>query len=398
MNNINHKISYLFNLYYTRQATANEVQELFQLLKEHAVDDEQLTALMQKEWEGLNVPENLFDKHKSEAILKNILTAQRAADDSPRIKSVYLSAWFKIAATVLLTLSIGTYFYIKKTQQVVPLLVKAQLPHDALPGENKAILTLANGSTVVLDDKQNGLVAKQGNTLIIKSKDGQVGYKPTDSTLAGAQIAYNTISTPRGYQYQVVLPDGSRVWLNAASSLRFPTQFKGKERDVEITGEAYFEVAKNPDMPFIVKVNREEVRVLGTHFCIMAYDDERFLKTTLLEGSIKLTSAKSANILKPGNQALLNQAGDVSIIEDADVDEAVAWKNGFFQFKDANIEGIMRQAARWYDLNVSYRGKMPERQFTGKIPRNVKLSEMLSMFKYAGINFNIEANHITVIN
>lgn len=398
MNNINQRISYLFNLYYTQQATAEELQELFQLLKDQAISDQQLTELMQKEWENLNIRTDLFDKAKSEEILNKILNAEKNGGDNRPVKSMYLAAWFKIAATVLVVLGIGSYFLIRNKPTANNTLVKAQLPHDALPGENKAILTLANGSTVILDDKQNGLVAKQGNTLVIKSKDGQVGYKPADSVAAEAATAYNTISTPKGYQYQVVLSDGSKVWLNAASSLRFPTQFKGKERDVEITGEAYFEVAKNPDMPFIVKVNREEVKVLGTHFCIMAYDDERFLKTTLLEGSIKLTSAKTDNILKPGNQALLNQQGNVSIIENADVDEAVAWKNGLFQFKDENITGIMRQAARWYDLNVSYQGKIPTRQFTGKIPRNVKLSEMLSMFKYAGINFNIEGKNITVIN
>src|SRR6202012_5385646 len=139
--------------------------------------------------------------------------------------------------------------------------------------------------------------------------DGQMDYKSTNESAADNAVAYNTITTPKGYQYQVVLPDGSKVWLNAASSLKFPTAFNGKERDVEVTGEAYFEVAKNPDMPFIVKVNREEVRVLGTHFCIMAYDDEKVLATTLLEGSIMLTSGKSVHILKPGNQALLNAHG-----------------------------------------------------------------------------------------
>ena len=212
MNNINQRISYLFNLYYTQQATAEELQELFQLLKDHSVSDHQLTALMQKEWVSLNIRTNLFDEAKSEEILSKILNAEKAGGDNRPVKPMYLAAWFKIAATVLVVLGIGGYFLIRSKPTANKTLVKAQLPHDALPGENKAILTLANGSTVILDDKQNGLVAKQGNTLVIKSKDGQIGYKSADSVTAGAAIAYNTISTPNGYQYQVVLSDGSKVW------------------------------------------------------------------------------------------------------------------------------------------------------------------------------------------
>jgi transmembrane sensor len=396
MNTINKRIAYLFNLYYTKQATAEEQQELFQLLKDHPVDDQELIGLMAKEWNGLNPAENLFDEEKSKAILNNILRTPKAQDAPIAVKPKYLSTRFKIAATIIVTLSIGTYFLIRKTKPENYTLAKTHMANDALPGENKAILTLANGTTVILDDKQNGVIAKQGNTIVIKNKQGQVGYKAADNIEQDTAVGYNTISTPKGYQYNIVLADGSKVWLNAASSLKFPTRFKGAERNVEITGEAYFEVTKNPAMPFIVKTNSQEVKVLGTHFCIMAYDDESVVKTSLLEGSIRLTSQKSTHVLIPGNQAVLSAHGNVNIVEAADMDEAIAWKNGFFQFKDENIEGIMRQAARWYDLDVSYQGKIPVRQFTGKIPRNVKLSEMLGMFKYAGINFNIEGQHITI--
>jgi transmembrane sensor len=396
MDNIDNRVRYLFNLYYNKQANQNELDELFERLKE--LNDEQLTYLLQKTWGDTNTGDVLFDKEKSKAILNSILNAGFSETTVVDLKPKQSFGWLKIAAAIVVSLSIGAYFLTKNARITNNGLAKNQVAHDALPGSNKAILTLANGSKIVLDNSHNGIVAKQKNALIFKNADGQVDYKSTNEAAADNIVAYNTITTPKGYQYQVVLPDGSKVWLNAASSLKFPTAFNGKERDVEVTGEAYFEVAKNPDMPFIVKVNREEVRVLGTHFCIMAYDDEKVLATTLLEGSIMLTSGKSVHILKPGNQAILNAHGDVQIIEYADIEEAIAWKNGLFRFKDDDVATIMRQAARWYDVDVSYQGKTPIRQFTGTVPRNVKLSELLNMFKYTGINFSIDDKKVTVIN
>ncbi|MES2278996.1 MAG: FecR domain-containing protein [Bacteroidota bacterium] len=392
MSNANKRVSYLFNLYYTKQATDKELRELFERLD--AYNEDQLTDLMREAWEDLHSREDLFDEAKSQSILKSILKEGKPGN----VVNLKSKGYWRlgIAATILISLGVAAYFLTQP--KPITEIAKVQLPHDALPGSNKAILTLSNGETLVLDSTHKGLIAQQGNARVIKNKDGQVDYKVADDASNAAAIAYNTITTPKGYQYHVVLPDGSKVWLNAASSIKFPTQFTGAQRNVEMTGEAYFEVAKNPAMPFIVKTNRQEVRVLGTHFSIMAYDDESVSRTTLLEGSIMLTGQKSSHILKPGNQAVLNAQGDVNIIEDADTDEAIAWKNGLFQFKDEGIEGIMRQAARWYDVNVTYKGKIPTRQFKGKIPRNVKLSEMLSMFKYAGVNFNIEGRELTVTN
>lgn len=396
MNNIDERVFYLFNLYYKKQASRKELNELFELLDQ--LNDEQLTHLMQSTWDDVNTGDVLFEPAKSKAILSNILSAASTADNVIFIKPKSFLDWKKIAAVIFISLSIGAYFIKRKTDPDKNTIAQTQLMHDALPGNNKAILILSSGARVVLDNTSAGVVAKQGNALVTKSKDGEISYKEASAIADDNVIAFNTIATPKGGQYQVVLPDGSKVWLNAASSIRFPTAFTGAERHVEITGEAYFEVAKNPAMPFIVKVNREEVRVLGTHFNIMAYTDEHVLNTTLLEGSIRLTSGKSVHILKPGNQAVLNEQGQMRVIQDADVDGAVAWKNGLFQFDEEDIQSIMRQAARWYDVDISYRGKMSTRRFTGKIPRNVKLSELLSIFKYAGLNFDIEGKNITVIN
>ncbi|QKJ30255.1 FecR domain-containing protein [Mucilaginibacter mali] len=391
MNNGDKNVSYLFNLYYTKQATPQQLRELFDLLKTY--DDEQLTGLLREAWDDLSAREEIFDEEKSRSMLNNILNA------APRTGIVAIKPkryWmWGIAASILITAGIGAYFLNRPKPADMQLAI-VHPAHDALPGSNKAILTLGSGATVVLDDANKGVVARQGNALVVKSKEGQVDYKVGEDA-DNKTIEYNTITTPKGYQYNVVLPDGSKVWLNAASSIKFPTEFTGSQRNVEMTGEAYFEVAKNAAMPFIVKTNRQEVRVLGTHFNIMAYDDEPVTKTTLLEGSIMLTG-KSSNILKPGNQAIMNAQGDVKIVAESDMDEAVAWKNGFFQFKDESIEGTMRQAARWYDVNINYKGKIPTHQFIGKVPRSVKLSELLSMFKYAGMNFTIDGREVTVMN
>ncbi|MEB0250185.1 FecR domain-containing protein, partial [Mucilaginibacter sp. 5B2] len=268
---------------------------------------------------------------------------------------------------------------------------------DALPGGNKAVLTLANGKTIVLDNAENGTLAKEGTTLVKKTTDGQVIYNT--NALAGDEAApsINTISTPRGGQYQVVLPDGTQVWLNSASSLTFPTRFTGRSRQVKITGEAYFEVTKNTLMPFKVKTNRADIEVLGTHFNVMAYDDEVIMKTTLLEGAVSITSGTFSARLKPGQQAQIKSSGQNKIINDVDVDDETAWKNGIFQFREVGIDAILRQAARWYDVPVTYNGKVPDKVFTGRISRNVKASVLLDILKYTGVNLKIEGNKIIVL-
>lgn len=268
--------------------------------------------------------------------------------------------------------------------------------NDILPGGDKAILTLADGSTIVLDDALNGTLTQQGNTKVIKL-GGRLAYDPahTDSK----EVVYNTISTPRGGQYQVELPDGTNVWLNAASSIKFPTAFIGKERRVDITGEGYFEVAKNKYMPFIVGVNGAEVQVFGTHFNVMAYNDEAAIKTTLLEGSVKFVNGNSAHMLQPGQQSQLTKDGQVKVVKDVDVDEVVAWKNGLFYFENANIETVMRQLSRWYDVEVVYQNEQDADPLHAEIPRNTKLSDALKALELTGsARFKIEGRKVIVIN
>jgi ferric-dicitrate binding protein FerR (iron transport regulator) len=322
--------------------------------------------------------------------------------------------WFRYAAAVLLLVGAGGWlFYMNRTgRQTGTASRQAKWPLIA-PGGNKAILTLADGSSVVLDSVAEGLVSRQGSTKVIKPGSGRLTYDA--GTGAAGTIGYNTITTPRGGEYQVVLPDGSKVWLNAASSLHFPTAFPGRSREVEITGEAYFEIAKDADKPFSVKVNGMSVEVLGTRFDINAYGDEPEMRTTLLDGSVRVRKGQSALVLKPGEQARARnfsvgsegrsadsaaggkRTGAVEVAKDADLDEAVAWKNGFFSYNGADIATIMRQAGRWYGVDDVYKDKLQEK-FVAEIPRDVPLSRLLMLLEGTGqVHFSVEGKKVTVM-
>lgn len=308
----------------------------------------------------------------------------------PVLKHVAAAAIF-IAAT-----STIAYYITHRKQQNQVAVNKPMITHDVNPGGNKATLTLSNGATYVLDSAKNGLLAQNGKISIRKEKDGQIVYTAdvAKNAAADAEI-YSVMSTKAGGQYQVLLADGTRVWLNSESSLKYPIAFRGSQRIVELTGEAYFEVAKNAAMPFIVKVNDMQVKVLGTHFNIMAYDNEAAAKTTLLEGSVKLSVGQINNILKPGQQGVVNKSGHIKVL-DVDTDLAIAWKNGYFEFDRSNIQEIMAQLSRWYDTKVTYEGKIPDDEFVGRIERGVKLSQVLHILELSHVHFRIENKNIIV--
>ena len=262
-------------------------------------------------------------------------------------------------------------------------------PASIVPGGNKAILTLSNGQQVALDSLQNGSITHQGGVRIIKLASGRLAYQGGE----GSEPVYNTITTPKGGQYQVVLPDGSRVWLNAGSSLRFPTAFGGKDRSVDMTGEAYFEIAPDRAKPFTVKAPGHDIAVLGTHFDVNAYTDEDAFKTTLLEGSVRVGNS----VLQPGEQVVAGTGGEIQVRKDVETDEVVAWKNGRFLFDNADIPTIMRQIARWYDVQIRYEGRVPQGHFTGMVPRNSSLDKVLKIFALSQIHFRIEGKQIIVV-
>jgi len=317
------------------------------------------------------------------------------------------------AAAVVLLIAVGVMVapVKKKPDPAVVEPPKQDIVKDIPPGGNKAILTLADGATISLDDCKKGDIARDGNAQIVKGGDsGTLIYHAVAGNQQAAagnrQVAYNTITTPRGGQYQLALSDGSKVWLNASSSLHFPTTFNGKERSVELTGEGYFEIARNTTMPFSITVNGVRVQVLGTHFNINAYRDEPVIRTTLIEGAVKVEVAGEALSLRPGQQAVTTGQKAVEGGADpwlrldptADLEEVMAWKEGIFNFKNLDIESIMRQISRWYDVEVVYAGKKPEGHFSGMISRNTPALTVLKMLEYGGVHFTIESKKIVIGN
>jgi len=311
-----------------------------------------------------------------------------------------------VAAAVLLLLATGGWLALHN--RTATDLASAAPPKNTLkvsdiaPGSQKATLTLADGSTVTLDSTGMGKITKQGNVEIIKHGDGEIQYASAGSTPPAA-IAYNELSTPRGGEYRLKLQDGTNVWLNAASSIRYPTAFTGKERKVQITGEAYFEIAKNADMPFRVTVldpapggKTTEIEVLGTEFDINAYQDEGDLRTTLVEGSVKVITNAGAVTLKPSQQAIVSAGKDIRAIPLENTEEIIAWKNGSFAFDDADIPTIMRQISRWYDVDVQYEGKTPTDRFTGTFPRTTSLAAIFQILHTSGVRLMAENKKIII--
>jgi ferric-dicitrate binding protein FerR (iron transport regulator) len=346
------------------------------------------------------------------------------AEQGPQNAPVVKRLWFRyaMAAAVVVLVCIPVYYYTIKTpapKQVVKTKEQPALPkNDAMPGGNKATLTLADGTVVDLDNAANGTIATEGKTIVKKKEDGQLEYQAAHSpVLSGAEAttdpspSYNILSTPTGGQYFLELPDGSKVWLNAASSIRYPTAFNSKERLVELTGEAYFDIKKNQHIPFRVHFSspskdgegREGViEVMGTQFNVNAYHDEGTIKTTLLEGKVKIESEnKHTAILLPGQQAQIKNTsignGHIRVVEDVDTEEAIAWKNGLFYFDNVDIQAIMRQLARWYKVQVVFKGKVPARRFAGQVSRNSNLSQVLRILELSKVHFTIEGDVVTVL-
>ena len=385
------RLDYLFKKYFEKTATPEEAAEFMRLAdkEEHA---EQIRALMEEGWVGLGQEPPVFGADQSEAMLQAVLG--RDATETP-IVPLRRMPWRRVAAAAVLAGGLGWgawwWAHLSTPAPLPPQVAKTEkkpLKEEVIAGGNKAVLILDNGSAVTLDSARTGLLTTQGATQVVKLGGGRLAYNggaggTAKNGTAESTILYNTVRTPRGGQYQVTLPDGSRVWLNAATALRFPTAFSGNSRTVELKGEAYFEIAENKDKPFRVNVGNMMVDVLGTHFNVMAYDDEESIHTTLLTGAVKVEAGATAKLLRPGQEARLNLATKDLRIEAADTDQVVAWKNGLFQFDGATLEAVMRQVARWYDVEVRYEGTIPK-HFSGLISRNASLADVLYVLDKAG--------------
>ncbi len=304
----------------------------------------------------------------------------------------------KIAAIFLITGTITLIYYNNTSKKQI--IARLITPTDIMPGSNKAILTLDNGKQISLDNAKIGNLAMQGLTIVSKTKDGELLYKHQKLANQNTKIQYNTIATPKGGQYHIILPDGTGVWLNSVSTIRFPTIFNTEERNVEITGEVYFEVAKDKKRLFNVIAERQKVSVLGTHFNINTYKEESVIKTTLIEGSIKVANTFGFIILTPGQQSQVNLLKEekITVYNNADVELALAWKEGFFMLDNADVKTIMREAARWYDVEIIYEGEIPNRKFSGEIRRNVNISRLIKMLNYFKLNCRLEGRKIIVAN
>ncbi|EHQ28060.1 FecR family protein [Mucilaginibacter paludis] len=346
--------------------------------------------------EDLITSENEDDYLFLKEQIKDIIDVQIGPYQKKSIDMVARPMWQKYlaAASVLIFLSIAAFFFVPKS-------AKKQMAANAykgiVPGGNKAMLTLASGKKIILDGAAQGEIAQQAGVRITKTADGQIVYNvlaDDKNTAAGLQ---NTITTPRGGQYKVILPDGTKVWLNAASSLSYPASFHGEERLVTLNGEAYFEVARNPDMPFKVKSDLQTIEVLGTHFNVNAYADESALQTTLLEGSVKIVSGKNSGIIVPGEKAVINRNGNGTIItRKANLDKETAWKNGVFSFDNDDIKSVMRQVCRWYDINVVYADNLPSEKYFGEIPRNSNLAGVFEILELNNVKFDVEGKTVKV--
>lgn len=379
------RLHYLFTQYMNNACTTSEEQELATWALT-AGNETAIKDMLGKQWEKIIGTEDI-PQEKAEQILENIFHTPA------KVKPLF---WRRIAvaASILLIIGLSSYFmFFNKTTKQDKIVITQPANDVKAPETNRAMITLANGQRVYLDSVANGQLAIQGNVNVSKTKDGQIVYNGSANT-----IEYNTLFNPRGSKVQpLILSDGTKVWLNSESSIRFPTAFTGNERNVEITGEAYFEAAHEAARPFIVKdVNRStEVQVLGTHFNVNTYTDESVMKVTLLEGSVKVVKGNVTNLLKPGQQAQIGI--DIKIISAVDIDEVMAWKNGRFQFNKASLQEVMRQIARWYDVEIVYEGKIVPQQFGGKMQRDLKLSEVLDGLAKSQVHFRIEGKKVVVM-
>ena len=324
-------------------------------------------------------------------ILEPLRAEQKAPPPIPTKPPVRLWPRIAAAAAVLIIIAIGSLYVFRKTP-VKPVAQNPSPENDILPAATRATLTLLDGRKIALDSVGAGTLARQGNA-IVTSHNGELAYSANQPS---PDNSYNTLTTKAGEHYSAKLPDGTKVWLNAASSITYPLSFNGNNRRVTVTGECYFEIVHDKKQPFRVAVRNQLIEDIGTHLNIKAYDDEPAITTTLLEGSIRLTKGDRSIVLKPGQQAASRPVDQSFQLKEVDVDQAVAWKNGYFFFDGADIRTVMRELARWYNIQVVYKGGLPKRRFMGKVYRNIKAEEALGILAYFGAHFHLEGRTVTV--
>lgn len=386
------QLVYLVDRLVNKTITAEEKVMLLELLK--AQDDTELAEKGVSAWLDEQLP--VLDLQPDDALIQQQLHTIFSVDKiTPTDNIRPLPArrrWYWAAAVGALLVTTATYQLIRKPQQVRNTTTAQQL--DLPPGKEGAVLTLADGSKLVLDSMKQGQIASQNGTRLVL-KEGQLTYDASAAT--PDQMVYNTVNTPKGRQFQLTLPDGTKVWMNAASSVRYPNNFDKQQRKVMISGEVYFEVAQNPGQPFIVEIDRRAtVEVLGTHFDVNAYDsDSHEISTTLLEGAVRVSNGTNKSMLRPGQQARIGTT--INIVNNVNTDQVVAWKNGFFNFENMHLKEVMSQLERWYNVEVVYEGAVPDVRLFGELRRDMNLSGIISALNDSGVHFRIEGNKLIVL-
>lgn len=394
--NLRDRTSFLFDRYVKNSCSKDELQEFFQLIKKRDQDTDVQEALRDI-WNDTGT-EQTHSEEEWESIYLTILAL--SAKDNVKLSSS--TTWRKIAvaATIIIGVSAGLFAYMNRSESSdLTTLTPALAGNKIDPGGNKATLTLADGTKVILDSSEKGLIANQAGVQVLKAANGQIIYNIEDNSTAGSSSMFNTIETPKGGEFQLVMPDGTRIWLNAMSSLTYPLSFNGRERKITLKGEAYFEVAKSKHIPFIVRSGNQTVQVLGTHFNINSYSNQKLIETTLLEGAVRVSSIISGNTayLKPGQQSRMQS--DSFEVKAVDVDEAIAWKNGNFVFNKCELEDIMKQLSRWYDIEVVYQNEEVKHYlFSGTVSRFKDAAEILGVLELTRlVHFKIEGRRVIVM-
>lgn len=378
------RLRYLFRRHQSGEATAAERREFMDIVRAGA-HEKALQQLIDEEIEGAGQPESIntppLNEESAGRIFSRIVRSVPLPAEKLPVRRI--PAWIGWAAAAAFILAALVNLPFLKPRKHAPAIAAGQLEkYDAAPGKQAAVLTLASGQQIALDSTASDTISRQGNMAVINLK-GTLAYNATTPSGNTGEMAYNTLTTNAGNQYQLVLPDGSRIWLNAASSIRFPVNFSNRERSVEITGEAYFEIAPDTRRPFLVRYKDMTVQVLGTHFNVNAYADEQAVVTTLLEGSVKVVRGGDHTLIAPGQQVQLCSKG-MKVLSDINTEEVVAWKEDQFYFRRTDIRGIMRQLSRWYNIKVDYEGQNIGELFYAKIPRSVPLSEALKALSLTG--------------
>lgn len=370
---------------YNNQTASSEEKKIVEALYDKINGD----APNFGEAELINLKQDIFT-----SVINTIENNTQPQFSKIKSRKLYISiAWAAVFAGLIFG-SLFIYLNTSNSHSFSRLVKKKK--NEIKPGGNNAILKLADGTELILNKAADGQIANQSGIKVTKTKSGELLYTFTSGSKP-QNVQINTVTTPRGGQYHLILIDGTEVWLNASSSITFPTAFTGNDRKVKVTGEVYFEVSKNKLKPFIVNTTQSEIKVLGTHFNINAYEDEYFQKTTLLEGSIEIKKGGQLKLLIPGEQSNISESSNaIQIKQVEDLDAIIAWKNGYFQFLDSDLPSFMRQISRWYNTEVSYNGAIPTKEYTGKIPRNVKIETLIQMLSYSGIHCRVENNQITV--